>query len=119
MDSGEIAVKQAQALRETEAVDQKKEDFRKYLERNGIIDALTKVLVGLYEEPEKPENPVDFIKQFLGGPSDLDVDALRRENEELKRKVQELEARLEEITNPPVEQGDTTAAPAGSEAAPQ
>lgn len=25
-----------------QAVDQKKEDFRKYLERNGIIDALTK-----------------------------------------------------------------------------
>jgi hypothetical protein len=42
-----------------QAVDQKKEDFRKYLEKNGIIDALTKVLVGLYEEPEKPENPVE------------------------------------------------------------
>ncbi|KAI8809480.1 hypothetical protein BJ742DRAFT_667571, partial [Cladochytrium replicatum] len=76
-----------------QAVDQKKEDFRKYLERNGIIDALTKVLVGLHEEPEKPGNP----RQFLGG-ADLDVDALTWENEELKRKVQEVEARLDEIT---------------------
>ena len=46
-------------------MDQKKDDFRKYLERNGIIDSLTKgtlinaVLVGLYEEPEKPESPIE------------------------------------------------------------
>ncbi|KAI9209412.1 uncharacterized protein BJ171DRAFT_408299, partial [Polychytrium aggregatum] len=81
-----------------QAVDQKKDDFRKYLEKNGIIDALTKVLVGLYEEPEKPESPIDFIKQFLGGPSDVDVEALRAENDELKRKVEELQQRLDELT---------------------
>jgi hypothetical protein len=34
--------------------EQKKEEFRKYLERSGVVDQLTKVLVGLYEEPEKP-----------------------------------------------------------------
>ena len=28
-----------------QAVDQKKEDFRRYLERNGIIDSLTKGIV--------------------------------------------------------------------------
>ena len=28
----------------------------------GAIDALTKVLVGLYEEPERPPNAVDYIK---------------------------------------------------------
>ncbi|KAI9355341.1 hypothetical protein DFJ73DRAFT_775439 [Zopfochytrium polystomum] len=86
------------------AVDQKKEDFRKYLEKNGIIDALTKVLVGLYEEPEKPENPVDFIKQFLGGPSDVDVEALKNENEELRRRVDELQAKLDALTAPPESQ---------------
>ncbi|KND02503.1 uncharacterized protein SPPG_02962 [Spizellomyces punctatus DAOM BR117] len=79
------------------AGDHKKEDFRKYLEKNGIIDALTKVLVGLYEEPEKPENAMDYVKQFLGGPSDVDVEALRNENEELRRKVEELQQRLDEI----------------------
>ncbi|KAJ3266798.1 hypothetical protein HDU77_010179 [Chytriomyces hyalinus] len=82
------------------AVDQKKEDFRKYLEKNGIIDALTKVLVGLYEEPEKPESPIEFIKQFLGGPGDVDLEALKHENEELKKRVDELQARVEELTNP-------------------
>ncbi|ORY87346.1 hypothetical protein LY90DRAFT_340077, partial [Neocallimastix californiae] len=75
-------------------MDQTKEAFRKYLENNGIIDALTKVLVGLYEESEKPENPLDFIKQFLGGPSEIDIEALKAENDELRRKVEELEAEL-------------------------
>lgn len=40
-------------------MDLKKEDFRKYLERNGIVDVLTRVLVGLYEEPEKPDSPIE------------------------------------------------------------
>ncbi|OUM58898.1 hypothetical protein PIROE2DRAFT_33712, partial [Piromyces sp. E2] len=52
------------------------------------------VLVGLYEESEKPENPLDFIKQFLGGPSEIDIEALKAENEELRRKVEDLEAEL-------------------------
>ncbi len=43
----------------------KKEDFRRYLERNGVVDTLTKVLVGLYEEPEKPDNPTEYIKTFF------------------------------------------------------
>ena len=38
----------------------KREEFRKYLESNGILDALTKVLVGLYEEPEKPMDPLEY-----------------------------------------------------------
>ena len=54
--------------------EQKKEEFRKYLERNAIIDQLTKVMVGLYEEPEKPNNPIEFIKKCLGAPSDTDVE---------------------------------------------
>ena len=33
--------------------------FRKYLERAGVIDALTKVLVALYEEAEKPANALE------------------------------------------------------------
>ncbi|KAK5650221.1 hypothetical protein RI129_001250 [Pyrocoelia pectoralis] len=39
----------------------KREEFRKYLEKTGVMDALTKVLVSLYEEPDKPENAVEYI----------------------------------------------------------
>ena len=61
--------------------DSKKEEFRKYLEKSGVIDALTKVLVGLYEEPERPPNAVDYIKRYMGAPTGIDVEALRQENE--------------------------------------
>ncbi|KAJ3149537.1 hypothetical protein HDU86_006942 [Geranomyces michiganensis] len=96
------------------AGDHKKEDFRKYLEKNGIIDALTKV--GLYEEPEKPESAMEYVKQFLGGPSEVDVDALRAENEALKRKTEELQARLDELSG--IGEAPNTAQTAGASGAP-
>eukprot|EP00126_Sphaerothecum_destruens_P009189 Sdes_comp20458_c0_seq3m14678 len=80
-----------------QAADSKKEEFRKYLEKSGTIDALTKVLVGLYEEPEKPNNALDFIKQYLGAPAGVDLEALRNENEELKLKLLESEKHIEEL----------------------
>merc|ERR1712230_202958 len=78
--------------------DTKKEEFRRYLERSGVIDALTKVLVGLYEEPEKPSNALDFIKMTLGAPTGVDVEALKAENEQLRSKCSDLEAKVEELT---------------------
>ena len=52
------------------------------------------VLVGLYEEPEKPNNAIDFIKVTLGAPAGVDVDALKAENEQLKSKCDDLEQKL-------------------------
>jgi hypothetical protein len=74
-----------------QTTEQKKEEFRKYLEKGGVIDQLTKVLVGLYEEPEKPENVTAYLKKSLGAPSDMDFEHLMSENEELKRQKLELE----------------------------
>jgi hypothetical protein len=45
----------------------KKEEFRKYLESAGVLDALTKVLVGLYEEPEKPNDPLVYPHLTIKG----------------------------------------------------
>eukprot|EP00900_Chrysochromulina_parva_P000725 jgi/Chrpa1/10653/Chrysochromulina_OHIO_Genome00015071-RA len=84
------------ALAQLQAPDAKKEEFRQYLNKAGVIDALTKVLVGLYEEPEKPANAIDFIKMTLGAPSGVDVEALKAENEQLKSKCDDLEAKLAE-----------------------
>merc|ERR1711998_477908 len=84
------------ALANLQAPDAKKEEFRAYLQKAGVIDALTKVLVGLYEEPEKPSNAIDFIKMTLGAPSGVDVDALKAENEQLKSKCDDLETKLAE-----------------------
>lgn len=76
--------------------DSKREEFRKYLERAGVLDALTKVLVYLYEEPEKPDDPLEFIRQHLGGITepDVEMEALKKELEEAKAKITELKAKL-------------------------
>jgi len=81
-----------------QAPDAKKEEFRKYLAQSGVIDALTKVLVGLYEEPDKPQQAIEFIKMQLGAPGTTDVEALKAENEQLKSKVEDLQAKLAEAT---------------------
>ena len=43
--------------------------FRKYLEDHGVIRQLTRVLVGLYETPERPLIALDYIKRHLGAPT--------------------------------------------------
>ncbi|CAI2734037.1 unnamed protein product [Schistosoma spindalis] len=77
----------------------KREEFRKYLEKSGVIDALTKVLVGLYEEPEKPDNALEFMKKHLQAesPDPSDVEAMRVEIAELKQRVEMLESENAEL----------------------
>jgi len=74
------------------AADSKREEFRKYLEKAGVMDVLTKVLVGLYEEPEKPNNALDFLKQHLGAsmPEAADIEALKLEVTDLRMKNERL-----------------------------
>jgi len=73
----------------------KKEEFQRYLEKSGVIDALTKVLVGLYEVPEKPTNAIDFIKEYLGAAMSEDVNKLRQELDQKNNKILELEKELD------------------------
>ena len=56
------------------------------------------VLVGLYEEPERPVNAVDYIKKYMGAPTGVDIDAVKVENNEMKAKIKELEKIIEELT---------------------
>ena len=51
--------------------------------------------MGLYEEPDKPSQAIEFIKMQLGAPGTVDVEALKAENEQLKSKVEELTKELE------------------------
>lgn len=55
------------------------------------------VLVGLYEEPERPANAVDYIKRYMGAPSGIDVEALRLECEQLKAEKAALETTVKEL----------------------
>jgi len=43
----------------TKTTETKKEEFRKYLEKRGVLTQLTRALVSLYDETDKPENAIE------------------------------------------------------------
>ena len=69
--------------------DAKKEEFKKYLEKAGVLELLTKSLVSLYEEPEKPNDAVNYLKKSVGGTDNdkEEITKLQTENDDLKSKV--------------------------------
>ena len=79
---------------------QQKDDFKKYREKSGVLEALTKVLVGLYEEQHSngpPPNGMEYIKTYLGAPSNVDVEGLKSENESLKAQIKSLQHEVAEL----------------------
>ena len=69
--------------------DAKKDEFRKYLEKAGVLELLTKSLVQLYEEPEKPNDALTYLKKTVGGSEDdkTVIEILKDGNSDLKDKV--------------------------------
>lgn len=47
------------------------------MEKSGVIDSLTRALVGLYEEQDKPNNSIEYLKKNLGDPSPVDSAKLK------------------------------------------
>merc|ERR1712223_1993828 len=64
----------------------KKEDFRKYLENEGILDFVTRKLIGLYKQSDKPSGD-EYLKNNFNG----------KETEEEKKKVEKLENEKQKI----------------------
>ncbi|TDH03815.1 hypothetical protein EPR50_G00145970 [Perca flavescens] len=83
------------------ASESKREQFRRYLEKSGVLDAITSVLVTLYEENDKPNNALDFIKLHLGAsaPEPADAVALRMELADLQQKCNLLMEENKELRN--------------------
>ncbi|XP_063980688.1 c-Myc-binding protein-like [Diachasmimorpha longicaudata] len=77
----------------------KREEFRRYLERAGVLDAFTKVLVMLYEEPEKPDDALEFIRKYLGGITEatVEVEGLQKKLEDVEAENRELKAKLAKL----------------------
>jgi len=73
----------------------KREEFRKYLEKEGVLEFLTKQLVKLYEETDKPENALDYLKSNVVGSqppaNESRIEELEKENSSLKDRVKVLE----------------------------
>ncbi|XVF31049.1 hypothetical protein REPUB_Repub16aG0111900 [Reevesia pubescens] len=83
-------------MRYKEEKEAKKEAFRKYLESSGVLDALTKVLVALYEQNEKPSSALEFVQQKLGGPTASEYEKLEAELSDMQKKYNELLSKHED-----------------------
>ena len=87
----------------------KREEFRRYLEKGGVVDAVTRkfaaarleekhsfllpgALVALYEEAEKPNNATEFVRRFMGasGPDSAEVEFIKNELMAAREKFEEL-----------------------------
>ncbi|PNY16737.1 c-myc-binding protein [Trifolium pratense] len=77
-------------MRYKEEKEAKKEAFRKYLESSGAVDALTKVLVSLYEQNDKPSSALEFIQQKLSCPSISEYEKLQAQFSDLQIRYNEL-----------------------------
>ena len=66
-----------------QTIEMKKEAFKGFLVEAGLVEQLTRVLVSLYEEPEKPVNAIEYLKKNIGAPSNIDGEKLRLEHEKL------------------------------------
>ncbi|XP_058457910.1 c-Myc-binding protein homolog [Malaya genurostris] len=80
-------------------IDGSKEDFRKYLDRTGVMDALTKVLVRC--KLDRPENAMEYLLENFGenlknkdiiARLESDLYEARNEIEALKRELSSLRA---------------------------
>lgn len=69
-------------------VDEKRAIFHRYLEQCGVIDALSRALIKLYEEPTKPEDPVAFVQKHMCNT----VEAIVDQTQEHERAEQSLAA---------------------------
>ena len=74
--------------------DGRKEDFKKYVLDTGIVDSLNRVLAALYDEPVKPADPLEYIKQYLGSPKDKKAEELEKRNQELRDEIAAVEAQI-------------------------
>lgn len=66
------------------------------MEKTGVIDHLTRALVGLYEEGDKPNNSIEYLKKNLGAPVEVDTVKLKAELEKTKDENAKLRKELEQ-----------------------
>ncbi|OXA40469.1 c-Myc-binding protein [Folsomia candida] len=101
----------------------KRDEFKRYLEKSGVMDSLTKVLVSLYEEPERPGNAVEYFLERLasGVPMKAEMESLQLEINDLRKKSAQLEEENEALKKK-LEQfepsGGSSMSPGGGEEGP-
>jgi hypothetical protein len=80
-------------------IDQEHQDFKDYLDKSGTVGYLTRVLYDMFNERDRPSDPLGYIRTYLGVPAGTDIDSIKQENEDLKLRCDELEAIVDGLIN--------------------
>ena len=85
------------------SLDAKREEFRKYLEKEDVLEYLTKHLVPLYEKADKPTSALEYLKNNFAGKEVEEAkqkpETLESENRDLKKNVERLETEKNALTS--------------------
>lgn len=87
----EEKVQKEKAKREEEM---KESQFKKFLEEKGLNKVLADIMVYFYENVDKPEDPIAFIRNKLSTLNGQDIEIIKKENEEIKAKIEEAKTKL-------------------------
>lgn len=77
--------------------EQKHENFRRYLEENGVMEAIIHAIVSLHEEQQKPSDPANYIKQLIGDAKGPEAEDLICKNKKLKEEIEALTKEIAEL----------------------
>ncbi|CRG97622.1 C-Myc-binding protein, putative [Plasmodium gallinaceum] len=86
-------------MSDNENISNLKDEFISYLEENEVINHISRVLLKLYEEKEKPDDAIKFIRENLYSTSDISLEDLKRENLFLREENQKLTKKFEELND--------------------
>ena len=79
-------------------MEKRREQFKRYLDEKKVMDKLSKIVVSLYERPEKPADPLIYIQDYFSNEKgDLDMPTIRSENVKLQKKLDDLKAKIAEL----------------------
>ena len=91
------------------SLDAKREEFRKYLEKEGVLEYLTKHLVPLYEKADKPTSALEYLKNNFAGKefeeAKQKAETLESKNRDLKKNVERLETEKNALTSEVADSG--------------
>ena len=85
------------------SLDAKREEFRKYLEKEGVLEYLTKHLVPLYDKADNPTSALEYLENNFAGKEVEEAkqkpETLESENRDLKKNVERLETEKNALTS--------------------
>merc|ERR1711924_158657 len=90
----EIERLEKEKAEQAESIRRSSEAYSNYIVESGVAAQLSRVIVGLYESGERPDNVVDWAEKFLGTASGVEVIELRGQNDLLKKQNSELKQRM-------------------------